>query len=164
MEIIARSLLVIGCMLLLAAVRPVWRLIEHLPSGTIRRLWCLLSILLSFFIAGYLAYTYYFWGAHAQSVDLIVPLIFFFGAVFVLLVSCLSLFTSNDIKRIFALEYESTTDPMLGIYNRRYFEKRLHEEFYRARRYAFPLSLIMLDVDDFKSVNEQQKHMELIKH
>jgi diguanylate cyclase (GGDEF)-like protein len=52
----------------------------------------------------------------------------------------------------------SRTDPLTGLYNRRYFEERLQEEFARARRYRAPLSLAMLDVDFFKRINDSYGH------
>jgi diguanylate cyclase (GGDEF)-like protein len=52
----------------------------------------------------------------------------------------------------------SRTDPLTGLYNRRYFEERLDEEFARARRYRAPLSLAMLDVDFFKRINDTYGH------
>jgi diguanylate cyclase (GGDEF)-like protein len=52
----------------------------------------------------------------------------------------------------------SRTDPLTGLYNRRYFEERLQEEFARARRYRAPLSLAMLDVDFFKRINDTYGH------
>jgi two-component system cell cycle response regulator len=52
----------------------------------------------------------------------------------------------------------SRTDPLTGLYNRRYFEERLQEEFARARRYRAPLSLAMLDVDFFKRINDTFGH------
>jgi len=42
-------------------------------------------------------------------------------------------------------------DSATGIYNKRYLQIRLGEEFARARRYGFPLSSIFIDLDDFKS-------------
>lgn len=45
-------------------------------------------------------------------------------------------------------------DPHTGLYNHRYLEEVIEAEFYRARRYAHPLSLIMLDIDYFKSIND----------
>ncbi|MDP1809745.1 MAG: sensor domain-containing diguanylate cyclase [Actinomycetota bacterium] len=44
-------------------------------------------------------------------------------------------------------------DGLTGLYRRRYFEERLDDEIRRARRYHADLSLIKLDVDDFKSLN-----------
>jgi diguanylate cyclase (GGDEF)-like protein len=158
MNIMASSLLLLGSLILVLSVWPVWQLIFQLPEGSNRNFWRLLSVLLYFFIGGYLVYSYFFWGDHEQLVDLIVPVIFFFGAIFVLLVSALSLATTKDIKRIFTLEYESTTDSLMGIYNRRFLERRLHEEFFRSKRYDFPLSILMLDIDHFKKVNDQYGH------
>lgn len=52
----------------------------------------------------------------------------------------------------------SRTDPLTGLSNRRYFEERLQEEFSRARRYRSPLSLVMMDIDYFKRVNDTYGH------
>ena len=52
----------------------------------------------------------------------------------------------------------SRTDPLTGLSNRRYFEERLQEEFARARRYRSPLSLVMLDIDYFKRINDTFGH------
>jgi diguanylate cyclase (GGDEF)-like protein len=52
----------------------------------------------------------------------------------------------------------SRTDPLTGLSNRRYFEERLGEEFARARRYRSALSLVMLDIDHFKRVNDTYGH------
>ena len=57
-----------------------------------------------------------------------------------------------------ALEEQSITDALTGLKNRRFFDERLHEEFKRAQRYGDHLSLIMIDLDDFKRVNDQHGH------
>src|SRR2546422_353861 len=49
-------------------------------------------------------------------------------------------------------------DPLTGLYNQRMFEERLRHEFERAKRYGRPLSLMMIDIDDFKQVNDQYGH------
>jgi diguanylate cyclase (GGDEF)-like protein len=46
----------------------------------------------------------------------------------------------------------------MGICNRRYMEKRLHSEFQRAKRYRHHLSLIMIDIDHFKKINDEHGH------
>jgi diguanylate cyclase (GGDEF)-like protein len=53
----------------------------------------------------------------------------------------------------------SLRDPLTGLFNRRGLEERLTEEFARARRYGAPLSLIMIDIDHFKRVNDRHGHM-----
>lgn len=56
------------------------------------------------------------------------------------------------------LEDLSIRDGLTGIYNRRELEKRLHQECQRARRYHRPLSVLMLDIDHFKNVNDRYGH------
>lgn len=56
------------------------------------------------------------------------------------------------------LEELSVRDGLTGLYNRRELEKRLHEEVQRVRRYQRPLSVMMLDIDHFKSVNDRYGH------
>ncbi len=57
------------------------------------------------------------------------------------------------------LEEKSLTDALTGLKNRRFFDERLHEEFRRAHRYGDYLSLIMIDLDHFKLVNDQHGHV-----
>ena len=52
----------------------------------------------------------------------------------------------------------STTDPLMGIYNRMFFNKRIGYEFQRADRYRKPLALMILDLDHFKQVNDNHGH------
>lgn len=52
----------------------------------------------------------------------------------------------------------SMTDPLTGILNRRYFLSQSAAELSRVRRYGFPLSVLMLDIDHFKSVNDTYGH------
>lgn len=52
----------------------------------------------------------------------------------------------------------SVTDGLTRLANHRHFQERLHEEFRRAQRYDDPLSLILLDVDHFKALNDEHGH------
>lgn len=57
------------------------------------------------------------------------------------------------------LEELATTDGLTGLLNQRVFGERLGEEFRRSRRYEEPLSLIILDVDRFKTYNDSFGHL-----
>ena len=52
----------------------------------------------------------------------------------------------------------ATTDSLTGLHNRRYFMESASQELDRARRYQTPLSLLLLDADHFKSVNDRYGH------
>jgi diguanylate cyclase (GGDEF)-like protein len=56
------------------------------------------------------------------------------------------------------IELQATTDGLTGLFNHRYFWERLRDEVARAQRYGHPLSLLMLDLDDFKHVNDRFGH------
>jgi diguanylate cyclase (GGDEF)-like protein/PAS domain S-box-containing protein len=57
------------------------------------------------------------------------------------------------------LKHVAITDELTGLRNRRYIVERLEEEFQRAKRTGRPLSLIMLDIDHFKTINDTHGHL-----
>lgn len=59
---------------------------------------------------------------------------------------------SEELKRI------SIRDSLTGLYNRGYFQERLQEEIERFKRHKLPFSLIMMDIDDFKVLNDTHGH------
>ena len=58
-----------------------------------------------------------------------------------------------------ALEDLSAHDGLTGLYNYREFHRRLTEEVQRSLRYDHPFSLLILDIDDFKAVNDTYGHL-----
>ncbi len=54
---------------------------------------------------------------------------------------------------------QATQDGLTGLYNHRHFQQLLSKEFKRARRYAYPLYCILLDLDDFKLINDSHGHL-----
>ena len=66
-----------------------------------------------------------------------------------------------DNARIRAgLEHLAQTDSLTGLYNHRYFQERLRAELHRAGRARDVVALLMLDIDDFKRVNDVCGHGE----
>lgn len=55
---------------------------------------------------------------------------------------------------------QSRIDELTGLTNRRGIEERLDEEIARARRFGHPLSLLLIDVDDFKQINDRFGHQQ----
>lgn len=49
-------------------------------------------------------------------------------------------------------------DPLTNLYNRRYFEERYHQEFSRSKRNSEPFSVMVLDIDHFKKINDTYGH------
>ncbi|MGN6715952.1 MAG: diguanylate cyclase [Candidatus Binatia bacterium] len=56
------------------------------------------------------------------------------------------------------LEYQTQVDSLTGLFNRRAFENKVGEEFERSKRYHSPLSLLILDIDNFKLINDTYGH------
>lgn len=57
------------------------------------------------------------------------------------------------------LHESSLTDPLTGLYNRRHLDRRLAEELAFARRHHTAVTLMLLDVDHFKRINDQYGHL-----
>jgi diguanylate cyclase (GGDEF)-like protein len=56
------------------------------------------------------------------------------------------------------LEHQAQTDGLTGLFNHRYFHERLRAELQRASRLRLPVGVLMLDIDDFKRVNDVYGH------
>jgi diguanylate cyclase (GGDEF)-like protein len=53
----------------------------------------------------------------------------------------------------------ATVDGLTGVFNRQYLEKKLEEEVSKARRYGDHLGMILLDIDQFKEINDHYGHL-----
>jgi len=62
-------------------------------------------------------------------------------------------------KLLAEAEHLAIHDPLTGLLNRRHFMEIARQEFSRARRYHYPLSIIMFDIDYFKQVNDIYGHI-----
>jgi len=56
------------------------------------------------------------------------------------------------------LEHRSVTDPLTGLFNRYHFDATMAREIARCRRYSAPLSLLLVDVDRLKLMNDRWGH------
>ena len=64
----------------------------------------------------------------------------------------------SNVKLREVLHQQSIIDPLTGLFNRRYMDETLRRELARAARKSVPLSIILLDIDHFKSVNDTYGH------
>lgn len=62
-------------------------------------------------------------------------------------------FANQKLKEI------SDTDPLTGLKNRRFLDMSLEREFSRAKRYQHPVSILIIDIDLFKSINDTYGHL-----
>jgi diguanylate cyclase (GGDEF)-like protein len=58
------------------------------------------------------------------------------------------------------VERQAVTDELTGLFNRRRFQEAMATEVERARRFQQPLGLVLLDIDDFKRVNDTYGHQQ----
>ena len=149
----AVGLLILGVVILAAALVYAGRLILKQHSGRPRYAWGALAALLFLFIAGYAVNWIIRSDINIRFSDLEVPLSFF-GGCLILAVSALAVTSIQSVRRLAALENENITDPLTGIANYRYFVGRLTQEVARSNRYQPPLSLMIIDVDHFKTIND----------
>ncbi len=157
-HVVTIMLLVGACLIGVSYVR-IQRLMEEIPKGALRKRWGDLKVLVLFFVAGYLIYTLLHWADLLdERFELIVPAMFFLVAVLILYTGTLALETATEFTRFSKLERESIMDHLTGVYNRRYLDKRIASEAIRARRYDMPLSMMMIDIDHFKAVNDRYGH------
>ena len=147
-----------GACIAVAAIGPLRDVAGLVSTSGLRWAWrclilitlCCLGLLVSDAIAS-LHRTIDGWDVAASGVHLL-------GPSFVLGVATLSRRTAKDMLRIRALEEAAFVDPLTGLANRRRFDERLGEEVRRAQAIGLPLTLLVLDIDHFKRVNDTYGH------
>jgi diguanylate cyclase (GGDEF)-like protein len=151
--------LLVGAGLICVSYIRIQSLMKEIPKGALRSRWSDLRVLILFFVAGYLIYTFLNWmDLLGEEFVLIVPALFFLVAVLILFTGTLALETATEFIRFSKIERESIIDHLTGVYNRRYLDKRIASEAIRAQRYGMPLSMMMIDIDHFKAVNDRYGH------
>jgi diguanylate cyclase (GGDEF)-like protein len=152
--------LLMGALFLIRSLSPINRLISELPEGGLKKRWTLLSTLILYFLLFYVVFGYSLWISRESItiLSIVGSLMMLLGGCFAYLVGQLALQTANDVKDLAILQHESITDALTGLKNRRYFNQRISEEVALSKRYKLPLSLILIDVDHFKKINDTFGH------
>ena len=73
-------------------------------------------------------------------------------------VAALGLTAARSEAEVVRLAHAATIDSLTGLYNRRSFDTRVRQEIERAKRSSGTLAVLMIDIDDFKHVNDTQGH------
>jgi diguanylate cyclase (GGDEF)-like protein len=123
-----------------------------------RSQWRLLAGLIVFFVVAYAVYLVVTWGRHDTIADLLAPVVFLTSACFVWLAGRLSLTTVVNVRRMATLDRANVTDALSGLDSRHYLDRRMREEMMRAERHGLAVSVMLLDIDDFASVNSTYGH------
>ncbi|MEH3118352.1 MAG: GGDEF domain-containing protein [Methylorubrum populi] len=154
------SLMVVSGMVFLVLSLPsIASILRTLGNGRLRTRWMWLRGLIVAFLLGYAVFGFLHVGAPISTADLVVSAILAAGGAFVLIVAQLSDLTTSDIARIAALERDAIRDPLTGLFNRRYLEAKLDEEINRSRRSGAPFSVLIIDLDHFKHINDTYGHL-----
>jgi len=73
-------------------------------------------------------------------------------------VAALGLAAAHSSAEAIRLTHAATIDSLTGLFNRRAFDLRLRQEIERARRSSGTLAVLMIDIDDFKAINDTHGH------
>jgi len=118
-----------------------------------KRLWSIIIIVIGYLIYAFLGqFIPHYW--EKLGFKVIDRAILALGFVVILLISLRSLAIMSGKLSSLAI-----TDGLTGLYNQFYIKERLQEEIYRSDRYKHSLSLLMIDLDDFKALNDKFGHV-----
>lgn len=146
----------LGLLMILGAMGRTQNLIRILPD---RGQWPSLRNLMMFFAVGYAVYLYFLVSGRPFNKDLVASEVFFLSSLFMLMVVRFAYTTIHDILRLDELEELANTDELTGMFNRRAIMHLLKDEYQKARRFGFPLSVAMVDLDHFKRINDTYGHL-----
>jgi diguanylate cyclase (GGDEF)-like protein len=125
--------------------------IPVITKGLKNRLWAVIIISVSYLLYSSLAdFIPRYWeqiGFHPLSRHILK-----IGMLLILLISLSGLAVSDKMNSLII------RDGLTGLFNKPYIHQRLDEEFYRSRRYNHDLSLMMIDLDNFKALNDRFGH------
>jgi diguanylate cyclase (GGDEF)-like protein len=121
-------------------------------GGLKKRLWSIIVLVVAYLVysaLGDLIPQYWKWIGFRSLERSILTL----GFVVILLIALSGLALSDKLTT------QAIKDGLTGLYNQTYIKARLQEEIFRAERYRYPFSLIMIDFDEFKALNDRHGHV-----
>jgi diguanylate cyclase (GGDEF)-like protein len=142
----------------MASFAPIRRIHKMLPPSGTRLVWTSL-IIIGFCVSGFLVFlAINFTEGPDHHEDWLISLVFLSAATFIFIVCILSHSTAKDVSRIASLELAASIDPVTNTYNRLHIRALLDTECSRSSRNRTPVSVLLLDIDRFKMVNDTYGH------
>ncbi len=153
------TFVLLGIVLLIFSLSPTRSICKEQSNNSQCAGWQALFILIALFIAGYVLFAFSLSHIKYGLVTFVVSLILFGGSVFVLLVTKMSLLSIQDVNRIAALErHHALHDALTQLPNRTLFYERLDNAINTAKNSATKMAVIIMDLDQFKEVNDTLGH------
>jgi diguanylate cyclase (GGDEF)-like protein len=150
---------VLGIILLVSGIKPLWRICRMLPKSLLRSMWFALGLLIFVAVSGYVTFLYInSKEGFDHYEDLLTSAIFLISAVFTAVICRMSLSTAKDVSRIALLEYHARVDSLTDLFNRGYTMLLLQRACRSSARLKSPLSVLLLDMDNFKEINDTFGH------
>jgi len=146
-----------GIALLLSALRPINKICacenqKHYD-------WGLLKQLILLFVCGYAMFCYYIITNEVAFIEFVVAMIFLGGGWFVYLVTHLSLSSIEHFNEAVQTErYRALHDPLTSLPNRTLFHERINHALTFAKREQKEVALMVIDLNEFKEVNDSLGH------
>ena len=144
----------IGSIILILSAIKSLQIIKELPDNTYKKNWRILFYLIGFFVTSYFLLIILLVNIGSDEKDIILSIILSVEAIFIYYVTYVSYLTLEKFRRIEFLERDIIKDKLMGIYNQKYFIGRLNEEFKKYKNHNIPFSIIFMEINHFKNMNE----------
>jgi len=163
LRIVVVAQFLIGLVLHLGSLREMTRNISDLKRGPLRFRWNVLRIIVVLLAISYMGYLAQLLAEGEEQAgikeDLLVGTAAVLVSLFVYGVADLSFQTVRDFRDISRFKKLAHQDQLTGVFNRRYFDLTLEKVVKTALCNKEPLSLMAVDIDHFKSVNDEYGHL-----
>jgi len=163
LRIVVVAQFLVGLVLHLGSLREMTKNISDLKRGPLRLRWNVLRAIVLLLAISYMGYIAQLLAEGEEQAgikeDLLVGAAAVLVSLFVYGVADLSFQTVKDFRDISRFKELAHQDQLTGVFNRRYFDLTLEEAVKIALCKKEPLSLMAVDIDHFKSVNDEYGHL-----
>ena len=159
LKLFAITLTLSGTIIMLAALHPAMQLWNAQRTGRQKNAWRILVVLMILFVMAYIIFLVAIASHSVSTIDLVVSALMFGGSCFVILVLRISLGSIKEIK--FSAEqerYNALHDQLTKLPNRVLLGESVLQAIAHGKRRHAPLCLMIMDLDQFKEINDTLGH------